>query len=83
MGLQAEGDLDLSITHASEPGDAGPDALALAMAPKYAEALAQGRARAAILWPGADWRGMGLDAALFAPRPRMAMAGLSQAGPRL
>lgn len=79
LGLQAEGALDLTVTHAAEPGDAGPDALALAMAPKYATALAQGHARAAILWPGADWRALGLAAALFAPRPRMAMAGVSQA----
>lgn len=76
LGLQAEGDLDLVVTHAAEPGDAGPDALALAMAPKYAEGLARGQARAAVLWPGADWRALGLDAALYAPRPRMAMAGI-------
>ncbi|MBN2759098.1 MAG: UDP-3-O-(3-hydroxymyristoyl)glucosamine N-acyltransferase [Rhodobacteraceae bacterium] len=79
LGLQAEGDLDLVVTHAAEPGDAGPEALALAMAPKYAEGLARGRARAAILWPGADWRALGLQAALYAPRPRMAMAGVAQA----
>lgn len=78
LGLQAEGALDLSVTHAAEPADAGPDALALAMAPKYADGLAMGRARAAILWPGADWRALGLAAAIFAPRPRMAMARVSQ-----
>ena len=78
LGLQAEGALDRTVTHAAEPGDAGPDALALAMAPKYAEALVQGRARAAILWSGADWQAMGLAAAIFAPRPRMAMAGVAQ-----
>ncbi len=78
LGLQAEGALDLAVTHAAEPAQARPDALALAMDPKYADGLAKGSARAAILWPGADWRAMGLEAAIFAPRPRMAMAGVSQ-----
>jgi UDP-3-O-[3-hydroxymyristoyl] glucosamine N-acyltransferase len=78
LRLQADGALDLRVTHAAEPSDAGADALAMAMSPKYAEGLAQGQARAAVLWPGADWRGMGLQAAIFAPRPRWAMAGLSR-----
>ncbi|MFV0515461.1 MAG: UDP-3-O-(3-hydroxymyristoyl)glucosamine N-acyltransferase [Jhaorihella sp.] len=77
LGAEAEGDTGLTVTAAREPGDAGPDELALAMSPKYAEALGHGQARAAIVWPGADWRAMGLRAAIFAPRPRMAMAGLT------
>jgi UDP-3-O-[3-hydroxymyristoyl] glucosamine N-acyltransferase len=51
--------------------------LALAMDPRYADGLAKGQARAAMLWPGADWEGLGLQAAIFAPRGRLAMAGLS------
>jgi UDP-3-O-[3-hydroxymyristoyl] glucosamine N-acyltransferase len=78
LGLEAAGTLDLVITHAAEPVMAGPDALAMAMSPKYAQGLAQGQARAAMLWKGADWQGLGLQAAIFAPRPRWAMAGLSQ-----
>jgi UDP-3-O-[3-hydroxymyristoyl] glucosamine N-acyltransferase len=78
LGARAEGDLDLVIFSASEPATAGPDALALAMDPKYADGLAQGAARAAILWPGADWRGLGLVAALWVSRPRIALASLSQ-----
>jgi len=78
LGARAEGDLDLVILSASEPATAGPDALALAMDPKYAEGLARGGARAAILWPGADWRALGLAAALWVSRPRVALAGLSQ-----
>lgn len=84
IGAEAEGDLSLIVTHASEPQSAGPDALALAMSPKYAVGLARGQARAALVWPGADWRAMGLQAAIFAPRGRLAMAGLSavfDAGP--
>lgn len=77
IGAEAVGDLDLTVTHAAEPATAGPDALALAMDPKYAPGLAQGQARVAMLWPGADWQALGLQAAIFAPRGRLAMAGLS------
>lgn len=78
LGTKAEGDTSLSIQRAAEPATAGPDDLALAMSPKYAEDLGQGRARAAMVWPGADWQAMGLAAAIFAPRPRMAMSGLTR-----
>lgn len=77
LGLPAEGALDLEIDAAAEPGDAGPRDLALAMAPKYAGDLAKGAARAAILWAGADRAELGLDAAIFAPRPRLALSGLT------
>lgn len=78
IGAEAAGDLSVTVTHAAEPALAGPEALALAMDPKYAPGLAQGQARAAMLWPGADWQALGLKAALFAPRGRLAMAGLSR-----
>jgi UDP-3-O-[3-hydroxymyristoyl] glucosamine N-acyltransferase len=78
LGAEAEGELDLAVTGAAEPASANPDQIALAMDPKYAEGLARGKARAALLWPGADWRGMGLAAAVFVPRPRLAMAGLTR-----
>lgn len=77
LGAEAEGDLDIRVSRAAEPQAAGADALALAMDPKYAGGIAKGSALAALLWPGADWRGMGLKAAIFAPRGRLAMAGLS------
>ena len=69
LGAKAEGRLDLTFSRISEPADADKDALALAMAPKYAEDLPKGGARAAVLWEGADWQAMGLEAAIFAPRP--------------
>lgn len=78
LGAEAEGDMDLCVTGAAEPQAAGPDQLALAMDPRYADGLAKGRARAAMLWPGADWRAMGLQAVIFAPRGRLAMAGLTR-----
>ncbi len=78
LGARLEGRGDIVITAAAEPADAGPDDLAIAMAPKYADGLGKGRARAAVLWEGADWRAMGLEAAIFVTRPRYAMAGVTQ-----
>ena len=79
LGARAEGDLSISVTGASEPSTAGADQIALAMSEKYASGLAQGKARAALLWEGADWTAYGLEAAVFVARPRLAMAGLSKA----
>ncbi len=78
LGLAWAGDGTLSITHATEPAEAGPEALAMAMDPKYAARLAEGKARAAVLWAGANWQAMGLQAAIFAQRPRWAMAGICE-----
>ena len=78
LDAEAEGDLDLEITGAAEPESAGPEEIALAMDPRYAAGIARGGARAAIVWPGADWRAMGLAAAVFVPRSRLAMAGLTR-----
>ena len=84
IGALAEGELSLMVTGAAEPAAARPGQIALAMDPRYAGGLAQGQAQAAVLWPGADWRAMGLKAAIFAPRGRLAMAGITRtldAGP--
>ena len=78
LAAEAAGDLDLMIERASEPALAGPHDLAVAMEPRYAAGLVQGQAQVALLWPGADWVGMGLKAAIFAPRARLAMAGLTR-----
>ncbi|WP_101066577.1 UDP-3-O-(3-hydroxymyristoyl)glucosamine N-acyltransferase [Roseovarius salinarum] len=78
LGTRACGATDLAVTHAAEPADADAGALALAMKPEYAEDLAKGAARAALLWEGADWQALGLDAAVLAPRPRYAMSGLTR-----
>ena len=77
LGADCAGDVSLSVERAAEPGQAGPNDLALAVNPKYADGVAQGQARAAMLWPGADWQAMGLKAVIFAPRGRLAMAGLT------
>jgi UDP-3-O-[3-hydroxymyristoyl] glucosamine N-acyltransferase len=86
LGAEAAGDLDVIVTGAAEPAMAGASDLALAMSPGYAAGLAQGAAVAALVWPGADWQAMGLQSVIFAPRGRLAMAGLSRlmdAGPAI
>lgn len=86
LNAEAAGDLDLVITGAAEPATAGPGDLALALSPKYAEGLKLGQALAALVWPEADWRALGLRAAIVAPRGRLAMAGITRAldpGPRI
>lgn len=75
---QAHGDTGLELTGAAEPAEAGPGDLALATDPKYAAGLAEGQARAALLWDGADWQALGLAAAVTVARGRMAMAGLTR-----
>jgi len=78
LGATFAGDGGLRMARAAEPASAGRDDLALAMDAAYADGLAQGKARTAVLWPGADWQSLGLQAAIFVPRPRFAMAGLSR-----
>lgn len=79
LDARAEGDLSVLIVSASEPQSAGPDQIALAMDSKYLDKIAEGRARAAIVPEGTDWRALGLEGAIFVTRPRLAMAGLSRA----
>ncbi len=78
LAAPLEGDASLPITGVAEPGDAGPGDIVLALAPEYTEALAHGQARAAILWPGADWRALGLEGAIFMQRAGAALAGLTR-----
>ncbi|SDE77802.1 UDP-3-O-[3-hydroxymyristoyl] glucosamine N-acyltransferase [Celeribacter baekdonensis] len=77
LGAPFEGQGDVIVTKASEPQDAGEGDLALAMSPKFAPALAQTRALAAVLWQGADWQSFGLKAAILVTRGRLAMAGVT------
>lgn len=82
LNARAWGDQTMQIHGAAEPGQSQPGQIALAMSPKYAEALQPGAA--AILSEGMDPEAYGLAAAIFAPRPRLVMAGLTRsfdAGP--
>jgi UDP-3-O-[3-hydroxymyristoyl] glucosamine N-acyltransferase len=77
IGAEFEGDDSCVVTTVAEPGSASPDHLALAMEPRYEDDLRKTRARAAIVWPEADWRGMGLKAVIFAPRSRYVLSGVN------
>ena len=77
LGLKAWGDTALTVTHAAAPASADASAIAMASTPEYADGLARGGARAALLWDGANPADYGLVAAIFAPRPRFALSGLS------
>lgn len=77
LGAEAFGNTDLFVSGVAEPAMAQASDLALAMKPDFAAGLSKGQARAAMLWAGADWQALGLEAAITAPRPRFAMAGLS------
>lgn len=78
LGATAFGDGGVRVARVAEPADAGPDALALALKPEYAEGLKAGSARAAVVWDGADWQALGLAAAIVVPRPRYAMSGVTK-----
>ena len=77
LGAEVWGDGSLTVDRPAEPQNAGAGDLALAMSPAYGDALRQGKARAAVLWSGADPVEFGLEAAIFAPRARLAMARLT------
>ena len=78
LGAEFAGDGAYVVLAAAEPAAAGPEDLALAMDARYAAGLAKGQAGAALLWPEADWQSFGLKAAIFVPRGRLAMAGLTK-----
>lgn len=78
LGAKAVGATSLLIERVAEPASAGPDDLALAMNPNYAGELSKGAAQAAMLWPDADWQGLGLKAAILPDRPRFAMSGVTR-----
>ena len=79
LGAEALGAVSLEITGVAEPASAGPFDLALAMKPEFADGLARGQARTALIAEGMDWQALGLEAAIVVKRARYAMAGLTSA----
>ena len=77
LGAEFAGDGAITVTAVREPQNAGPNDLALAMEPSYADALQAGHAQAAVVWQDADWQALGLKAAIFAPRSRYVLSGVS------
>ena len=78
LGARAEGAVALPMARPAHPAEAGPDDLAIAFDETHAARLAEGRARAAALSDGMDWRALGLEAAILVARPRYALAGLTE-----
>jgi UDP-3-O-[3-hydroxymyristoyl] glucosamine N-acyltransferase len=78
LGAASLGDATVVVSGVAEPASAGPDDLAIALSAKFAAGLAQGHARAALVWDGADWQAMGLRAAIVVTRSRLALAHLTQ-----
>ncbi len=78
LSARIEGDERLVMARVSEPATAGPNDLALAMDKSYETDLKSGEAKAAVLWDGADWKALNLQAAIFIDRPRYAMATLTR-----
>jgi UDP-3-O-[3-hydroxymyristoyl] glucosamine N-acyltransferase len=78
VGAEAEGDTDIEVSGVAEPASAKRGEMALAMDPRYAESIAEGSAEVAMLWQGADWRALGLKAAILPNRPRYALSGLTR-----
>ncbi|MCI4666144.1 MAG: UDP-3-O-(3-hydroxymyristoyl)glucosamine N-acyltransferase [Neomegalonema sp.] len=77
LGLDAVGDLNVVIRGVATPAAAREDQLALAMDPKYLPGLREGAARAAVTPPDTDPVEYSLQAAIYAPRARFAMAGVT------
>ncbi|MEM7242875.1 MAG: UDP-3-O-(3-hydroxymyristoyl)glucosamine N-acyltransferase [Pseudomonadota bacterium] len=77
LGAVCQGDGSLKISGVNAPDRAGPSELALGMSEDYADALKASKAKAAIVWPDADWAAMGFKAAIIAPRSRYALSGIT------
>ncbi|MGJ8612565.1 MAG: UDP-3-O-(3-hydroxymyristoyl)glucosamine N-acyltransferase, partial [Octadecabacter sp.] len=78
LGAKTLGDASLVVHRLAEPLEARAGDLALAVAPKFADQLKASKARAAVVWDGADLAQLDLDGAIVAPRSRLSMAGLTQ-----
>jgi UDP-3-O-[3-hydroxymyristoyl] glucosamine N-acyltransferase len=86
IGAAAVGNGALRVEAAAEPGTARSTDIAIAITAEFLEELPHGAARAALIPEGTDWQALGLDAAIIAPRGRLAMSGLTRlldAGPDL
>jgi len=79
LATEAAGDLSLEVARPAHPAKAGEGDIALAMDPKFFDAVKAGAAKAAILPEGAPWEELGLKAAIFVGRSRYALSKLTTA----
>ncbi|MBM1218940.1 UDP-3-O-(3-hydroxymyristoyl)glucosamine N-acyltransferase [Ponticoccus sp. SC2-23] len=78
IGAEAVGNTALQVDGAAEPAEARSTDIAIAITAGFLASLDQGNARAALVPAGTDWQGLGLEAAIIAPRGRLAMSGLTR-----
>ena len=83
IGAEAVGDTSMKVDGIAEPNEAGPTELALAMNRRYSDQLRAGRAGAAMLSEGEDWRSFGIRAAILVRRSRYSLALASAMFPRI
>ena len=81
IGAEAVGDTSMMVDGIAEPDEAGPTELALAMNRRYSDQLRAGRAGAAMLSEGEDWRSFGIRAAILVRRSRYSLALASEMFP--
>jgi UDP-3-O-[3-hydroxymyristoyl] glucosamine N-acyltransferase len=79
LGATFEGDGSVEVTGLVHPLMAAPDKIVMASSADFLALIERGTARVALVSEGADWRAVGLDAAIVAPRPRYAMAHATRA----
>jgi UDP-3-O-[3-hydroxymyristoyl] glucosamine N-acyltransferase len=80
MGSEFAGDGAMKVSRAVHPSDSGIEgALAVAMTPEFVQMLKGSHCRAAVLTKGTAWRDLGLDAAIFVERPRLAISRITEA----
>ncbi len=77
LGAEWHGDGTLMVNGAAEPASARTDQLAVALTKGFQAQLGQGAAKVALLPTGVDWTQFALEAAIQAPRGRLAMAQLT------
>lgn len=85
LGAEVDGDGGLQVARPAPPSEAAEGDIALAMSREFLDQLPSSAAQAAIIPADADWRALGLKAAIRCARPRSALSVVTQAfeAPRL
>ncbi len=78
LEAKAFGNLDLELSGISDPSEAGPDDLALAMSSSFVDKLHDGRAEAALIGKEVDWTSLPLKAAIQVDTARLTLAQVTE-----
>jgi UDP-3-O-[3-hydroxymyristoyl] glucosamine N-acyltransferase len=74
LNIPYEGDGKIRIVSISSPENARPDQMVIATSTKYFGELKNTKALVAFMYNGADWKALGLKAALLPDQPRLKMS---------